>query len=81
MSSRSVSRFLFSRVAAASVARYGSSAGSSSSSGFYHSMEQRSAETLLRLLQILEDENTPSLLRNHQSKKKPEGECLELVTT
>jgi succinate dehydrogenase flavin-adding protein (antitoxin of CptAB toxin-antitoxin module) len=46
MSSRSVSRFLFSRVAAASVARYGSSAGSSSSSGFYHSMEQRSAELL-----------------------------------
>ncbi|CAM6051392.1 unnamed protein product [Sphagnum compactum] len=46
MSTRSVSRFLFSRVAAASVARYGSSAGSSSSSGFYHSMEQRSAERL-----------------------------------
>ncbi|CAK9202905.1 unnamed protein product [Sphagnum jensenii] len=46
MSTRSVSRFLFSRVAAASVARYGSSAGTSSSSGFYHSMEQRSAERL-----------------------------------
>jgi hypothetical protein len=46
MSTRSVSRFLFSRVAAASVARYGSSAGTSSSSGFYHSVEQRSAERL-----------------------------------